>query len=146
GKAESQMPKRSAKRSRTKSNSCRVSSPNLRSSFTPATVATRCTSNTPSESRKLFAIGSSHRFPRIAVVWATTVKTSNSLLFGGGVRIRQARTFAAMPKSVIQISPGLAAGILGLLVVHLLEHRVGRFVQEQQFVRPIEFPQAPPNS
>ena len=47
-----------------------------------------------------------------------------------------------MPRSVIQTSPGFAAGILNLLVVHRLKHRVGRFVQKLQFVLIFEFTKA----
>src|SRR5947209_812202 len=48
--------------------------------------------------------------------------------------MRQGRTLATMPRSTTQTSPGLAAGILGLLLVHLLEHRIGGLVEELRFV------------
>ena len=80
-----------------------VSSPSLRSSLAAATVAIRWRSKTPSESRKAFGMGTSQRLARPAVVWAITVKTfSSASVLGGGVRIRQGRTFAASPKSVSQ--------------------------------------------
>src|SRR5437868_4612163 len=102
----------------------------------------RCTSKAPLLARNGLGNDTSQRLPRSEVVWATTVKTSNSSLAGGGVRIRQGRTFAVMPKSTIQISPGFAVGILGLLVIHFLKHGVGRFVEKMGFVVPVHFLQA----
>jgi hypothetical protein len=47
-----------------------------------------------------------------------------------------------MPKSTRQISPGFAAGMFGFLFVHVLEHGVGGFVEELQFVPLVKFTQA----
>src|ERR1035437_1445077 len=134
-------PRRSASRSRIKSISALVSSPSLRSNFTLATVAMRCTSNAPSLLRNGLRIGTSQRLSRTAVVWATTVKTSKSSPRGCEVRMRHGRTFAAMPKSTIQMSPGFAAGIFGFLFVHVAEHRVGGLVEELRLVPLVQFAQ-----
>src|ERR1039458_6817336 len=101
----------------------------------------RCTSNAPSLSRNGFGMGTSQRLPRITVVCATTVKTSKSSPRGCGVRMRHGRTFAAMPKSTIQMSPGFAAGIFGFLFIHVAEHRVGGFVEELRLVPLVQFAQ-----
>src|SRR5208282_906960 len=128
------IPSRSASRSRTPSNSAGANSPSLRSSFTLATVAIRCTSKAPLSSRNAFGMATSQWLPRRDVVWATMVKTSSSSPLGWRVRTRQGRTFAAMPRSTCQTSPGFAAGILGLLFVHILKHRIGGLVEKERFV------------
>jgi hypothetical protein len=87
-------------------------------------------------------MGTSQRLPRIAVVCATTVKTSKSSPRGCGVTMRHGRTFAAMPKSTIQMSPGFAVGIFGFLFVHVAEHRVGGLVEELRLVPLVQFAQA----
>src|SRR5256886_11676196 len=64
-------------------------------------------------------VDGSQRLPRSAVVWSRTVTRSSSSFAGSPVNSSAGRTLAAIPKSVIQISPGLTAGIV---VLHAVEH------------------------
>jgi hypothetical protein len=43
----------------------------------------------------------------------------------------------------IQTSPGFAAGIGSLLLVHILEHGFGGLVKEKRLIKPIKLPQSP---
>src|SRR5258708_1588668 len=55
--------------------------------------------------------------------------------------MRQGRTLAAMPKSVIQTSPGFATAILPLLLVHILKHRIVRLVAAELGVNAQSLPE-----
>src|SRR6266480_3344528 len=63
---------------------------------------------------------SSHRLPRNAVVCSTTVTRSSSSAAGSPVRRSAGRTLAAIPKSIIQTSPGLMPRIF---VFHPVKHQ-----------------------
>src|SRR6266566_7016586 len=66
---------------------------------------------------------SSQRLPRSAVVCSTTVTRSSSSAAGSPVRRSAGRTLAAIPKSIIQTSPGLTPRIF---VLHPVEHQCPR--------------------
>src|SRR5579859_4688134 len=55
--------------------------------------------------------------------------------------MRQGRTFAAMPRSTCQMSPGFTASILSLLFVHVFKHRIGGFVEKERLVLLFKFTQ-----
>src|SRR6266487_4074546 len=63
---------------------------------------------------------SSQRLPRSAVVCSTTVTRSSSSAAGSPVRSTAGRTLAAIPKSIIQTSPGLTPRIF---VLHPVKHQ-----------------------
>ena len=68
-------------------------------------------------------MANSHLFPRKEVVCARTVMRASSSSSGKSVSSRHGRTFAAMPKSTVQISPRRASGIRGILSFHLIKQR-----------------------
>ncbi len=106
-----------------------------------ATVARRGTSPTPSRSRNGLEMKVPQRCPRTAFLWETTVKTSKSSWYDGGVIMRQERIFAALPRFSIQNSPGLAAAIFGFLLVHLQAHGCGRYWQKLPVFSLLQFEQ-----
>src|SRR5437588_12148461 len=61
----------------------------------------------------------SQRLPRNEVVWRRRVTRSSSSGAGLPVRRKAGRTLAAIPKSVIQTSPGFT---LGIFVLHAIKH------------------------
>ena len=131
-KTENHRPKWVASLSRIKSNSCEVNSPSFRSRRGTGAVCTSCKWKAPGL-RNGLGIDISHRLPRRAVVWNTTVTKSRSSSVGASVSTRQGRTFATYPASITQISPGcgLFLGIFRLPSVNLLagckQEIVGKF-------------------